>query len=86
MDCSGRGFPLLFSELAGGPISEPAQSFPSRRGHQASKDGLELWEWPAPNGRGWQPQSLSISSICSDPDCPLRSGSCHLPVSHLHRR
>ena len=33
MDCSARGFPLLFSELAGGPISEPAQASPSRRGH-----------------------------------------------------
>ena len=33
MDCSARGFPLLFSVLAGGPISEPAQTSPSRREH-----------------------------------------------------
>lgn len=33
MDCSTRGFPPLLSVLAGGPISEPAQTSPSRREH-----------------------------------------------------
>lgn len=78
MEGAARGFPLLFSERDGGPISATARPSPSRRGRRASRSSLEPQGCPVSNGRGWPSKRRPSAASAVTPAAPPR---VRLPIS-----